>query len=281
MSLIVSAIEPSFQETPNMKRFLAAASALAFVAVASQASAADLAARSAPAYTKAPEYVQQVFNWTGFYVGGSLGARTSDVNWTSVSTTDGFPIDGPGNSASLGNTSARVGVYLGYNRQVSSLVVLGLEGDAAWANNDVTHGGFPEGNFSTDPTTDTIRVKLGWDGSIRGRLGFLVTPNVLVYGTGGAAWQQVATTSSCGAASNASFCNVGSFIGNTSATRMGWTVGGGIEAMIMPHVALRGEYRFSDFGHFANTLPPAPNLGINSDVRVRTNIATVGVAYKF
>jgi outer membrane immunogenic protein len=266
-----------------MKRLLAAASALAFAAMASQAFAADLAARSAPAYTKAPEYVQQVATWTGFYVGGSLGARTSDVNWTSVSFTDGFPIDGPGNAAGLGNSSARVGIYLGYNWQVSSLVVLGLEGDAAWANNDRTHGGFP--GFSaidTDPATDSLRVKLGWDGSIRGRLGFLVTPNILIYGTGGAAWQQVTATSQCNeVSSGTSFCVPGLFTGTTSTTRAGWTAGGGIEAMIMPHVALRGEYRFSDFGHFANTLPPAPDTGINSDVRVRTNIATVGVAYKF
>jgi outer membrane immunogenic protein len=264
-----------------MKRLLAAAPALAFAAMASQAFAADLAARSAPVYSKAPEYVQQASTWTGFYVGGSVGARTSDVNWTSVSFTDGSPVDGPGDSATLGNSSARVGVYLGYNWQVAPLVVLGLEGDAAWANNDRTHGGFPEDNFSTDPTTDTVRVKLGWDGSIRGRLGFLVMPNVLVYGTGGAAWQQVDATSSCGGASDTSFCNQGSFIGNTSATRTGWTAGGGIEALITPHVALRGEYRFSDFGHIANTLPPADSFGINSDVRLRTNIATVGVAYKF
>ena len=92
-----------------MKRFLAAASALAFVAVASQASAADLAARNAPAYTKAPEYVQQVATWTGFYVGGSLGARSSDVNWTSVSTTDGFPMLISGKHDRSGHASPRRG----------------------------------------------------------------------------------------------------------------------------------------------------------------------------
>ena len=33
------------------------------------ASAADLGAR----YTKAPAYVEPLFNWTGFYVGGHIG----------------------------------------------------------------------------------------------------------------------------------------------------------------------------------------------------------------
>ncbi|MGB9115389.1 MAG: hypothetical protein WCC91_08930, partial [Bradyrhizobium sp.] len=38
--------------------------------LATSAFAADLPART---YTKAPVYVEPVFNWTGFYVGGNIG----------------------------------------------------------------------------------------------------------------------------------------------------------------------------------------------------------------
>ena len=57
-----------------MNRLLAAVSALAVLATASQASAADLSAPApAPAYSKAPVIPPVVSSWTGFYVGGDIG----------------------------------------------------------------------------------------------------------------------------------------------------------------------------------------------------------------
>ena len=47
-----------------------AIAAVAAVAATSAASAADLAARP---YTKAPPPVVEVWNWTGFYIGGNAG----------------------------------------------------------------------------------------------------------------------------------------------------------------------------------------------------------------
>ena len=55
-----------------MNRLLAAAAALTVLAISSQASAADLAARTAPVYTKAP-VLPSVYDWSGFYIGGHLG----------------------------------------------------------------------------------------------------------------------------------------------------------------------------------------------------------------
>ena len=44
--------------------------AIALISATSIASAADLPART---YTKAPVMPVQVFNWTGFYIGGFVG----------------------------------------------------------------------------------------------------------------------------------------------------------------------------------------------------------------
>src|SRR5258705_11725361 len=46
-----------------------AASALVAMAATSAATAADMA----PRYTKAPPPVVEVWNWTGFYIGGNAG----------------------------------------------------------------------------------------------------------------------------------------------------------------------------------------------------------------
>ena len=63
-----------------------AVSAFATMAVTSAASAADLAARP---YTKAPVMVE-VWNWTGFYIGGnagySWGRASADVTYFSPAT---------------------------------------------------------------------------------------------------------------------------------------------------------------------------------------------------
>ncbi len=75
-----------------------------------------------------------------------------------------------------------------------------------------------------------------------------------------------------------------------SATRLGWTVGAGIETMLWQNWIVRGEYRYADFGTITHTdtracgSPPhclLSSLAITDTLRLRTQTATFGVAYKF
>ncbi len=62
-----------------MKRMLIGIAAVTSL-LATSAFAADLPART---YTKAPVYVEPIYNWTGFYVGGNIGyswGRSSDTS---------------------------------------------------------------------------------------------------------------------------------------------------------------------------------------------------------
>ncbi len=247
-------------------------SALLATAPLSAAFAADMALKAPPAPAAAADI------WTGAYVGGTLGGIWSNAKWTSVSLTGGAPILPP-NSASLNGSGIRAGGYIGYNVKFAPLWVAGLEGDLAYARFTKSVSPFP--GFPLGRPTDTDTLKLGWDASIRGRLGFLISPTVLLYGTGGVAWQEITTNSTC--ATGAGFCGAGAPFtsGNVRTDKAGWTLGGGIEAALTNHWFVRAEYRYSDFGHVNNTLPPAPNVGINSTISVRTNIADVGLAYKF
>src|ERR1700674_5938390 len=61
-----------------MKKFLLGTVALVALGATVPALAADLAAR--PAYTKAPAYMQPIYNWTGFYIGGHVGGAFSGHN---------------------------------------------------------------------------------------------------------------------------------------------------------------------------------------------------------
>ena len=73
-------------------------------------------------------------------------------------------------------------------------------------------------------TTVTTDHKLEWFGTSRSRLGFLATPNLLLYGTGGVAYGQTKDTYTAAAVGFAAA------VATVKDVRAGWTVGGGIRA---------------------------------------------------
>jgi outer membrane immunogenic protein len=174
--------------------------------------------------------------------------------------------------------------------------VVGLEGDIAWANDTSTAAGIPGCTIECFPLTpgpgaDVSSVKMGWDASIRARLGYLIAPDFLIYGTGGVAWQEIVSSGTCQHSATDPQCTFSP--GNPFDTQTnrniltGWTVGGGLEKMIYGNWILRAEYRFSQFGDVNDVLPfAAPGATVGSDfvryrLSVQTHIATAGLAYKF
>jgi outer membrane immunogenic protein len=254
------------------------------------ASAADMAVK-APVYKAPPA----VLSWTGFYVGAELGGEWAHTTWTTTSLIDGdaLPIDAS-SPRNYDPSGLRVGGYLGYNWQFAPQWVASIEVDAAHADKTVTAAGFPGcsihcSNGLPGPGVDTTSVKMGWDASARARLGYLVLPSLLVYGTGGIAWQNFQTSATCQHSGPDPICF--SMLGNpfvtatNDATRAGWTIGGGLEARVWGNWLLRGEYRYSDFGTWSNQFNltlPGGRLDIeSSQLKITTQTATLGIAYKF
>jgi outer membrane immunogenic protein len=66
------------------------------------------------------------------------------------------------------------GAQIGYNWQAGQ-IVYGVEADVSFA--DIS--------FEQSFMGATVNASIDWMATLRGRLGFLVTPNVLVYGTAG------------------------------------------------------------------------------------------------
>ena len=69
-----------------------------------------------------------------------------------------------------------------------------------------------------------------------------------------------------------------------SQDRVGWTLGGGVEAMFASNWLLRGEYRYADFGSmtFTRFVGPVTNIdAFTATVSYRTHTALIGLAYKF
>jgi len=252
-------------------------SGIAAVAIASSAFAGDLAPPPAPvaAAPVAP-------SWTGFYLGGNIGAVVESASGTS-NFTDTIPGDPPNNpqSNSFSSTGFLGGVQAGYNWQFAPLWVAGIEADWDWANTGY--------NFcrQTDPLSvacvsnldgfEAINSKTDWLATLRGRLG-VTWGNWLFYGTGGAAWGRVNTTLTLNCSDPAlpvDGCGASSTVGlvassSTSTTAVGWVAGLGAEWMLANNWSLRAEWLHIDLGSITDSLPTAGSSGTQTAVWSRT-----------
>lgn len=212
----------------------------ALLSAAGGAIAADIPAKG-PIYKVAP-----IFNWSGSYIGivGGYGtAETAWINGIGTLTTD-FDVKG-----------GFVGITLGRNWQ-NARWVYGLEADASWAGlkgNEVAVCGGVVG----------CRTEMEWIATFRGRIGYTITPTVLLYGTAGV--------------SVAGFKNNQNNIVRNSDVDAGFTAGAGLEAMIAPRWSAKLEYLYSNAGD-GMTVPVGAPPGRTT--HFDTHLFRLGLNYK-
>jgi outer membrane immunogenic protein len=249
--------------------------------------------------------IPQDSGWTGFYVGGQIGGKTVTDDWNTTCVDAGGPPKGTcGSTINLGkfpgapdatatktfnHTNGRYGGYLGAQLQYNPVLVFGVEADAAFFNQSSTVPGLLGCSTLTctsappptlDLSGDFTRVTSGSDSSIRFRLGYLLTPAVMAYLAGGAAFQKVEATMACNGATSPA-CTF-SHLDSQSEWLSGYTIGGGAEWKLLPNWLIRGEYRFSDFGTLSHTFFRfSRDVEVLANVKVRSQMATAGVAYLF
>jgi outer membrane immunogenic protein len=184
-----------------------------------------------------------------------------------------------------------LGGQLGRNWQFGR-TVLGVEGDASWAHTRARTTLALNDPFGLVTQALTYTTQIDWMASLRARAGY-TWDRLLVYGTGGVAL--------IGGRINSSFVlnnpiplivfpNPG-FSGTTTAsssfTKVGWTIGAGLEWAFNDKWSLAGEYRYSYFGRRTFTLAspdPSGQLGftpITTSMRLATDQATLRLNYRF
>lgn len=253
---------------------IALATVLVSLSVAS-AFAADLPARGP--YTKAP-MLSPASNWSGFYTGVNVGYGWGNDNtdFVAVPNVDALGLQ----NSTLNNNPKGVlgGAQIGYNWQVGSLVT-GLEADI---QGSAIHGSATGPLTFSDGTPSTFGSrasdeKLSWFGTVRGRLGVTLTPELLLYGTGGLAYGQVQAS----ATTNGGFGTA--FISGVSQLKAGWTAGGGAEWAFTRNWSAKVEYLFVDLGTVSSVAQPnfVSSTAVENTWRVHDNIVRVGVNYHF
>jgi outer membrane immunogenic protein len=284
-----------------MKKLLL--SAIATIAIAAPALAADLPART---YSKAPVVVAPaVYDWTGFYVGGTLGGAwgTFDPSTSTVFSPTGYfnatsvPVVNAAGSQSIKPSGFTGGLEAGYNWQVSNIVV-GIEGDFQsfrLRGSSSGSGVFP----CCAPSSFTIAssASTNWLATARGRIGF-AADKWLFFATGGAAFTDLNGTSAytdncfavpaCGGGPGGPLTTEAVSL---SSTKVGYAAGAGVEAGLWGNWTLKAEYLYVDFGTITGTgritAPPvvlvagSNNNPFTHSFDLKANIARVGLNYRF
>lgn len=276
-----------------MRKSLLGALSLAAFTVSTftvSASAADL---RAPMPVKAPLLAPApAFSWQGFYVGGTLGGRSADIDWTTTGigvpglAPPAVPVPGTAN-ATYDSTTFRAGIYGGYNFLIAPKWLIGVEADVAWGDGSTSRGFIP-GVTAAGITTDATSVTHTWDAGLRARLGYLLTPDWMLFATGGFAWQHVEASLTCGATT----CPLvvlgattagGSYTATDSETLSGWSIGLGIEGRLWGNWIGRAEYRYANLGTW-NAVFASPRVNgfvTTADIDVQTHTFALGLGYKF
>jgi outer membrane immunogenic protein len=300
-----------------MKKLLLTGAAFAALAVG-PAMAADI---NRPVYKgPPPQPPAPVYNWTGWYVGLNAGGTWSNDNDINVTSTPGFCnavfpgcVATPSSSALLaavssgdiqtGNSAGFIGGgQVGYNWQFTNWVA-GIEADIQGIANHHQSGTLDSTlqnpNFvNTLVQSSTASKEVSWLGTVRGRLGWLATPTLLIFGTGGLAYGDVKLDySSVGRElHDPGLPNSYSSSASFSEIRAGWTAGGGFEWMFAPNWSAKAEYLFYDLGNVSVAASPLVNIagpgsalngGIYSSAfpvvstKFTGNIVRAGVSYHF
>jgi outer membrane immunogenic protein len=279
-----------------MNRLLLSTAVVALTA--STALAADLPTRKAEFLPPPPPPPMWTGFYAGLNAGGMWGTSTGVSNtalpvndslvgyvndWAGPNTLTYVPfLTGATRLANTGFANVNQGGFIGggqigYNYQWARNIVVGLEAD--FQGSTVSgQGGYlgsvqetssatyanPIFNWS-DPLVATgsgrISTGIDWMGTVRGRLGYLVTPTLLAFGTGGLAYGGVHASANHTFNLTDYYTDINNpppgyqatypttfSAGRYSNTLVGWTAGGGLEWMFWPNWSLKTEALYYNLG---------------------------------
>ena len=226
-------------------------------------------------YAKAPAIAPAAVNWAGFYLGGHGGYAWKDDDFTQS-------VLPPVITGGIKASGWVAGWHAGHNWQYGRIVA-GLETDFSFGD---LRGNAAPGTrvVGATSTTNVLGDRVKNLATARARLGWLPSDALLLYATGGLAWERL-ESSSTDTQVAANFTQTDVF--RTTTDRFGGVIGAGAEWMPWgPNWIGRLEYLHYDFGQFrdatvftsnrAGDVPYAERRGRQTIEAVRA-----GISYKF
>jgi outer membrane immunogenic protein len=264
-----------------MKKFLLGSVALAAM-VAGPAMAADMPLKAPPPVV--------YYNWSGCYVGGHVGGKSSRADLTYGNTLGlGFPgspiVPVAGAAVTDGSiymSGALAGGQVGCQYEFAGGWLIGVEGDGSWTQSDgqgrvLAGTPFGPGGIAFGPGNLRAQVTEHWMATARAKLGY-AWDKWMFYVTGGGAWAAVRTS-----VWGNQFVAGGLFgvAPEQEQTLSGWTAGFGAEYALGYGWSIKGEYLYMDFSrqtYFGTNIPP---IFSEYNLHLRQSVARFGLNYKF
>ena len=162
-------------------------------------------------------FAAPAYSWTGFYVGGALGAGAI----TDKIKNGGGDFNGIGGEGIFGELS------VGYDYEINDLWVAGIQIGGRYSGMTTTLVDAPGASYKG-------KADYGFD--VLARVGAKVNESTLAYVLGGYSWQHVKEDA---------FGGPTPIIDSWSVN--GFSVGGGIETAVSDNVAVNLEYRYSKY----------------------------------
>jgi outer membrane immunogenic protein len=225
----------------EMNRRVLAAALLPFFATSSFA--ADMAVKAPPPPAPATP------SWTGFYVGGNVGYGWSGATGNGITSIFdpggvgfvGYNAVGGLQFPSVSPSGAIGGVQAGYNLQIAHWV-WGLVTDFQFSNMTAN------GSFNIPaigifvPEVHTSSARIDWLETVRGRVGYAWN-NWQPYLSGGLAYGKVSGSMTEFVPSSGFFLS-----GTNNTTKVGWTIGGGVDYALSRYWTAGVDYLYFDVG---------------------------------
>lgn len=160
------------------------------------------------------------YDWTGFYVGGWVGATCIEGELSDNSVP-------PAVDWELSGCGAKGGILAGYNHQFENWVV-GLEADWGMSNEIAT-------NEEVVATGADFAFTMDHIATLRARFG-IALDDTLLFATVGGAWARGDLDAIIAADPD-----------HIKGDHWGWTVGGGVEQVITENIRLKLDYLYTRF----------------------------------
>ncbi len=230
-------------------------------------------------------------HWNGFYAGFLVGGTsnrsaldTHVVDQSSYYALTNLAILNEAGQSTAQSTNLMGGIEAGYNKRAGSFVY-GLEGDFDFSpikNISAVNGAFFIGDSTTAPFSVTQNLAVNWLVTAHPRVGMLLNPQWLIYGTGGVALADL----------SASFSYTDYYPGHESAsthkTELGYVAGIGSEVALNAKWSLKAEYLHLNFANISTT---SDNLTRGSQqftgtpfshsADLTSDVIRIGLNYKF
>jgi outer membrane immunogenic protein len=194
------------------------------------------------------------YNWTGFYVGGALGAGAAVYDLSSNIIPGGIEFNGLGGEGIFGELNA------GYDYDFG-MFVAGVQVDGRYSgiSTELDTGLIGAGSVSLD-------ADYGFD--LLARAGVKLNESTLAYALAGYSWQHFDLDLSDFGADDIDWDS------------SGFSVGGGLEAAVTENVSVNLEYRYSQFDSedFSSEFG-APDGALEAEPSFHT--VRIGAKYKF